>query len=169
MNDHLTDIGKDRAGTSWEAVTAMAALAHHVPGRWLGHAVLSATFRHPTVTAKAATVLDHVTGGRFIWAWGPAGSSRSTCRSGSRSRRCPSGSTGSGPRVRTIKACSRLDAATPEGVTRDDPFVPLIGATNDPPTARSMAAGLAGRSEAARASPRRRDRRWLAAAGGTAG
>ncbi len=66
MNDHLTDIGQDRAGTSWEAVTAMAALAHHVPGRWLGHAVLSATFRHPTVTAKAATVLDHATGGRFI-------------------------------------------------------------------------------------------------------
>ena len=44
----------------------MAALAHHVPGKWLGHAVLSATFRHPAVLAKAATVLDHATGGRFI-------------------------------------------------------------------------------------------------------
>ena len=44
----------------------MAALAHRVPGRWLGTAVLSATFRHPAVLAKAATVMDHATGGRFI-------------------------------------------------------------------------------------------------------
>ena len=44
----------------------MAALVHRVPGKWVGHAVLSATFRHPAVLAKAATVLDHATGGRFI-------------------------------------------------------------------------------------------------------
>ncbi len=36
MNDHLTDIALDRAGASWEAVTAMAALAHHVPGKLAG-------------------------------------------------------------------------------------------------------------------------------------
>ncbi|HEX5824151.1 MAG TPA: LLM class flavin-dependent oxidoreductase, partial [Candidatus Limnocylindrales bacterium] len=66
MNDHLTDIGQERAGPSLEAFTAMAALAHHVPGKWLGHAVLSVTFRHPSVLAKSATVMDHVTGGRFI-------------------------------------------------------------------------------------------------------
>ena len=47
MNDHLTDVGLERAGPSWEALTAMAALIHHVPGKWVGHAVLSATFRHP--------------------------------------------------------------------------------------------------------------------------
>ena len=66
MNDHLTDIGRDRAGPSLEALTAMAALVHHVPGNGVGHAVLSTTFRHPAVLAKAATVLDHATGGRFI-------------------------------------------------------------------------------------------------------
>ncbi len=66
MNDHLTDAGQDRHGPSLEALTTIAALAHHVPGRWLGHAVLAATFRHPAVLAKAATVLDHATGGRFI-------------------------------------------------------------------------------------------------------
>ena len=37
-----------------------------MPGKWVGHAVLSNTFRHPAVLAKAATVLDHATGGRFI-------------------------------------------------------------------------------------------------------
>ena len=44
----------------------MAALVHRVPGKWVGHAVLSNTFRHPAVLAKAATVMDHATGGRFI-------------------------------------------------------------------------------------------------------
>jgi hypothetical protein len=31
MNDHVTDIAFDRHGPSLEAMTAMAALAHHVP------------------------------------------------------------------------------------------------------------------------------------------
>ena len=66
MNDHLTDIGRERAGPSFEAFTALAALAHHVPGqvarpcRALGHVPPSVRPR------QAATVLDHVTGGRFI-------------------------------------------------------------------------------------------------------
>src|SRR4029079_6784749 len=66
INDHLTDISFDRHGPSLEALTTAAALLRHVPGRWIGHAVLSNTFRHPAVLAKAATVLDHATGGRFI-------------------------------------------------------------------------------------------------------
>ena len=32
----------------------------------VGHAVLSNTFRHPVLLAKAATVLDHATAGRFV-------------------------------------------------------------------------------------------------------
>ena len=32
----------------------------------VGHAVLSNTFRHPVLLAKAATVLDHATDGRFV-------------------------------------------------------------------------------------------------------
>ena len=66
MNDHLTDIVEDIGGASVEALTGLAALVHRVPGRWVGHAVLSNTFRHPAVLAKAATVLDNATGGRFI-------------------------------------------------------------------------------------------------------
>ena len=136
MNDHLTDIGKDRAGTSWEAVTAMAALAHHVPGRWLGHAVLSATFRHPTVMAKAATVLDHVTGGRFILGLGAGWFEPEHVPIGIPFPPMPERFDRFESAVRTIKALFSAEAATPDGVTRDDPFVPLIGATNDPPTVR---------------------------------
>ena len=66
MNDHLSDPTCDRGGASWEPLTLVAALAHRVPGKWIGHAVLSNTFRHPAVLAKQATALDIITGGRFI-------------------------------------------------------------------------------------------------------
>jgi len=134
MNDHLTDIGQDRAGTSWEAVTAMAALAHRVPGRWLGHAVLSATFRHPTVTAKAATVLDHVTGGRFIVGLGAGWFEPEHLPIGIPFPPMPERFDRFESSVRTIKALFSVEAASPTGVTRTDAFYPLVGATNDPPT-----------------------------------
>src|SRR6478672_4550541 len=66
MNDHLTDMSSSAHGASLETLTTMATLVHRVPGRWVGHGVLSNTFRHPAVLAKAATVLDHATGGRFV-------------------------------------------------------------------------------------------------------
>ena len=65
-NDHLTDPSLVRGGSSVEALTLIALLAHRVPGKWVGHTVLSNTFRHPAVVAKAATLLDQATGGRFI-------------------------------------------------------------------------------------------------------
>ncbi len=66
LNDHLTDPGLDRGGPSFETMTALAALAHLVPGKTVGQTVLAATFRHPSVLAKEAITLDHVTGGRYI-------------------------------------------------------------------------------------------------------
>ncbi len=41
LNDHLTDPNVDAGGSSIEALTLVTALAHRVPGRWVGHAVLS--------------------------------------------------------------------------------------------------------------------------------
>lgn len=70
LNDHLTDPGLERGGPSFETMTALAALAHHVPGKTVGQTVLAATFRHPSVLAKEALTLDHVTGGRYILALG---------------------------------------------------------------------------------------------------
>ena len=66
LNDHLTNMNPEVPGPSFEALTLMAALVHHVPGLTVGHAVLSNTFRHPVVLAKAATVLDHATTGHFV-------------------------------------------------------------------------------------------------------
>ncbi len=70
LNDHLSDPGRERGGPSFESMTALAALAHLVPGKTVGQTVLAATFRHPAMLAKEAVTLDHLTGGRYILALG---------------------------------------------------------------------------------------------------
>jgi alkanesulfonate monooxygenase SsuD/methylene tetrahydromethanopterin reductase-like flavin-dependent oxidoreductase (luciferase family) len=133
MNDHLTDIGRPRGGASWEALTALAALVHHVPGKWVGHAVLSATFRHPSVLAKAATVLDHATAGRFILGLGAGWFDPEHAPFGIPFPPMPERFDRFESAVRVIRALGSPAAGTESGVTRPDPFYPLDGATNDPP------------------------------------
>jgi alkanesulfonate monooxygenase SsuD/methylene tetrahydromethanopterin reductase-like flavin-dependent oxidoreductase (luciferase family) len=133
LNDHLTDPRLDRGGSSWESLTIAAALARRVPGKWVGHAVLANTFRHPALLAKAATVLDHVTGGRFIVGLGAGWHEREHLDFGiplpplgARIDRLASA-------VDVLKALFSADAASDAGVSRPDPFYPLDGARNDPP------------------------------------
>ena len=137
MADHLTDATRDRGGQSWEAFTLMAALAHHVPGKWLGHAVLANTFRHPSVVAKQATVMDHVTGGRFIVGLGAGWHEGEHEAFGiplppirERIDRLESA-------VAVLRALFSDEARSEPGVTLDDPFFPLHGAVNDAPPASS--------------------------------
>lgn len=136
LNDHLTDTDPGTPGPSFEGLTLLAALAHRVPGKEVGHAVLSNTFRHPVIVAKAATTLDHVTGGRFLLGlgagWfegehGPFGIPLPPI--GERIDRLISA-------AETIRALFSPEAATPGGVHRPDPFYPLAGATNLPPPVR---------------------------------
>jgi alkanesulfonate monooxygenase SsuD/methylene tetrahydromethanopterin reductase-like flavin-dependent oxidoreductase (luciferase family) len=134
MNDHLTDVSNERYGPSLEALTAMAALIHHVPGKLVGHSVLSTTFRHPAVLAKAATVLDHATGGRFILGIGAGWHEGEHIPFGipmppmpERFDRFESG-------VHLVRALWSDAARRPPGVTRADPYYPLDGATNEPAT-----------------------------------
>jgi alkanesulfonate monooxygenase SsuD/methylene tetrahydromethanopterin reductase-like flavin-dependent oxidoreductase (luciferase family) len=133
MNDHLTDMDANDPGSSLEAMTLLATLVHHVPGVTVGHAVLSNTFREPVLVAKAATVLDHATGGRFVLGLGagwfegehePFGLELPPI--GPRIDRLVSA-------VGAIKALFSAEAARPPGVTRDDPFFPLRRAVNAPP------------------------------------
>jgi alkanesulfonate monooxygenase SsuD/methylene tetrahydromethanopterin reductase-like flavin-dependent oxidoreductase (luciferase family) len=136
LNDHLTDLADDRSGPSLEALTLAATLVHHVPGKWVGHGVLSNTFRHPAVLAKAATVLDQATRGRFIVGLG-AGWHEGEHRAfglplppiGERIDRLESA-------VEVLRALFGDAARTPPGVTRSDPFYPLHEATNEPPPVR---------------------------------
>lgn len=132
LNDHLSDPSLDRGGASWEPLTLVAALAHRVPGKWIGLAVLSNTFREPVVLAKQATALDVITGGRFILGLG-AGWHQGEHDAfgidlppiGERISRLESA-------VRVIRTMGSAAAATPPGVTLDDPFYPLRDAINLP-------------------------------------
>jgi alkanesulfonate monooxygenase SsuD/methylene tetrahydromethanopterin reductase-like flavin-dependent oxidoreductase (luciferase family) len=136
MSDHLSDANQTHGGPALEALTTAAALAHRVPGKWIGIAVLANTFRHPAIVAKAATVLDHATGGRFILGIG-AGWHEGEHDAfgiplppiGERFDRYESA-------VRTIAALFSDAARTAPGVRVDDPTYPLRDATNEPPPLR---------------------------------
>ncbi len=133
MNDHLTDVSREHHGASFESLTAMAALAHRVPGKWVGHGVLSATFRHPAVLAKAATVMDHATGGRFIVGLGAGWHEGEHLPFGIPMPPMPERFDRFESAVHVLRALWSEAAATPPGVTRPDPFYPLTEATNEPP------------------------------------
>jgi alkanesulfonate monooxygenase SsuD/methylene tetrahydromethanopterin reductase-like flavin-dependent oxidoreductase (luciferase family) len=133
MNDHLGFPGQERYGASFECFTALVALAHRVPGLWLGHTVLSNTFRHPAVLAKQATTMDHVTGGRFIlglgagWhAWEHEAFGIQFPPIGERIDWLESA-------ARIVKALGSDQAGKPPGVTLDSQPWPLKEATNEPP------------------------------------
>ena len=132
LNDHLTNLDAETPGGSLEALTLLATLVHHVPGMTVGHAVLSNTFRHPVLLAKAAVVLDHATAGRFVLGLGagwfdgehvPFGIDLPPI--GPRIDRLVSA-------VETLRALFSAGAAAPTGVTRADPHYPLAGAVNIP-------------------------------------
>jgi alkanesulfonate monooxygenase SsuD/methylene tetrahydromethanopterin reductase-like flavin-dependent oxidoreductase (luciferase family) len=133
MNDHLGQPGQERYGSSFESFTVLAALAHHVPRLWVGHTVLSNTFRHPSVLAKQATTMDHLTGGRFIlglgagWhVWEHDAFGIPFPPIGERIDQLESA-------ARIIKALGSPEAARPPGVTLDSEPWPLKEATNEPP------------------------------------
>lgn len=136
LSDHLSDAGRPRGGPAFEAFTTAAALAHRVPGRWIGIAVVSATFRHPAVVAKAATVLDNVTEGRFILGMGAGWHQGEHDAYGIDLPPLPERFDRFEASVRAVRALFSEAAATDDGVTLDDPIHPLRGATNFPPPVR---------------------------------
>jgi F420-dependent oxidoreductase-like protein len=66
LPDHLTPVGPTREGTNLEALSSLSALAALVPRIRLGTIVLSNTFRHPGVLAKASAQIDIISGGRLV-------------------------------------------------------------------------------------------------------
>ena len=132
MNDHLVNPSRADGGASWESLTAMSALAHHVPGRQLGHSVLSNTFRHPAVLAKQATILDHLTRGRFVVGLGAGWHEGEHHPFGIPLPAMPERFDRFESAVHVLRALFSEAATQPGGVTRPDPFYPLDGATNRP-------------------------------------
>lgn len=132
LSDHLSDAALERGGTGFESLTTAAALAHRVPGKWIGIAVLANTFRHPAIVAKAATAIDNATGGRFVLGLGAGWHEGEHAAFGiplppieERFARYESA-------VATIHALFSDAAREERGVTRQDPFYPLDSATLAP-------------------------------------
>jgi alkanesulfonate monooxygenase SsuD/methylene tetrahydromethanopterin reductase-like flavin-dependent oxidoreductase (luciferase family) len=132
LSDHLSDAGQERGGVAFESLTTAAALAHRVPGKWIGIAVVSTTFRHPAVIAKAATALDNATGGRFILGLGAGWHEGEHAAFGiplppilERFERYEHA-------VETVHALFSDEARRAPGVTRADPFFLLDRATIEP-------------------------------------
>ena len=142
MSDHLTDASMDRGGGALESLTTAASLAHRVPGKWIGIAVLANTFRHPALVAKSASVIDNATGGRFILGLGAGWHEGEHATFGidlppmsARFARYESA-------VATLAALFSEAARNPPGVTREDPFYPLRDATLEPPPTRERGPAL---------------------------
>jgi alkanesulfonate monooxygenase SsuD/methylene tetrahydromethanopterin reductase-like flavin-dependent oxidoreductase (luciferase family) len=132
MSDHLTDASLDRGGGAFESLTTAAALAHRVPGKWIGIAVLANTFRHPALVAKAATVLDNATGGRFVLGLGAGWHDGEHEEFGIALPPMPERFARYESAVATLAALFSDEARRPPGVSREDPFYPLREATLEP-------------------------------------
>ena len=132
MSDHLSDATRQRGGPALEAFTAAAALAGRVRGKWVGIAVASSTFRHPALVAKAATVLDNVTGGRFVLGMGAGWHAGEHDAFGIALPPPPERFDRLESSLKVVSAMFSAEAASEDGVTLDDPIWPLRGATNLP-------------------------------------
>ena len=64
--DHFMPYGEDVSGPMHECWATLAGLAAAVPRVRLGALVSGNTYRHPAVLAKAATTVDHISGGRTV-------------------------------------------------------------------------------------------------------
>ncbi|HUR15734.1 MAG TPA: LLM class flavin-dependent oxidoreductase, partial [Candidatus Limnocylindrales bacterium] len=133
LSDHLSDVSRDRGGPAFEAFTSAAALARRVPGKSIGIAVAASTFRHPAVLAKQATMLDIVTGGRFILGVGAGWHPGEHEAFGVPLPDAPARFDRYESQLRVLKALFSADARQSPGVTLDDPHYPLDQATNEPP------------------------------------
>jgi alkanesulfonate monooxygenase SsuD/methylene tetrahydromethanopterin reductase-like flavin-dependent oxidoreductase (luciferase family) len=142
MSDHLTDVSRLRGGGGFEAIAAAAALAHHVVGKWIGIAVLSNTFRHPSVLAKSAAVLDNVTGGRFILGFGAGWHEGEHDAFGIELPPMRERFDRYERAIGVLRALFSEEARREPGVTRDDPFYPLRGATLEPSPMRPRGPAL---------------------------
>jgi alkanesulfonate monooxygenase SsuD/methylene tetrahydromethanopterin reductase-like flavin-dependent oxidoreductase (luciferase family) len=63
-SDHYLSLGAPRERVATDAWTLLGALAARTETLRLGTLVSPVTFRHPSVVAKAAATVDHVSGGR---------------------------------------------------------------------------------------------------------
>ncbi len=129
VNDHFQTPGREPRQATFEAFTALASLAPLTRRARLGISVVNAAYRPPALTAKLATTLDAMSGGRLILGLG-AGSDRAEHRAFGYAFGTPAERTDG-----LLRALDVFEAMTgsPEGASVSG----LIeGAPNLPPAAR---------------------------------
>lgn len=136
LSDHLTDASRDRGGGAFESIVTAAGLAHRVPGKWIGIAVVANTFRHPSVLAKSAVVLDNATGGRFILGLGAGWHEGEHDEFGIELPPLPERFDRFENALAVISALFSEAAHESPGVSVDGPFYRLRGATTEPSPVR---------------------------------
>jgi alkanesulfonate monooxygenase SsuD/methylene tetrahydromethanopterin reductase-like flavin-dependent oxidoreductase (luciferase family) len=70
LEDALLYPGDDGADGVWEAVSMAAAVAAATSTIGVGHAVMNSPYRAPALTAKIASTLDEIAGGRYTFGLG---------------------------------------------------------------------------------------------------
>ena len=138
--DHFYPVDGD--GSCFEGMTALAALAPLVPGHQVGHLVLANPYRHPTLVAKSAATIDHISGGNFVLGLGAGWHIPETTAYGIELDPI-------GQRLRDLRAAIRVirellkpeagvwpddgaDSSTTGGVSIESPPFRLTHARNDP-------------------------------------
>lgn len=138
--DHFYPVDGD--GSSFEGMTALAALTPLVPGHQVGHLVLANPYRHPALVVKSAVTIDHVSGGNFVLGLGAGWHVPETAAYGIQLDPV-------GQRLRDLRAAILVirelikpeagvwptdgsDSATTGGVSLDAPPYRLTHARNDP-------------------------------------
>jgi len=138
--DHFYPVDGD--GSCFEGMTALAALAPLVPGHQVGHLVLANPYRHPTLVAKSAATIDHISGGNFVLGLGAGWHIPETTAYGMELDPI-------GQRLRDLRAAIRVirellkpeagvwpddgaDSSTTGGVSIESPPFRLTHARNDP-------------------------------------
>ena len=76
VNDHLLPSVGPSDGPNFESWTLLGAMAASTSKIQIGCMVTSNTFRHPSILAKMATTVDHLSNGRLSWVLEPAGLKR---------------------------------------------------------------------------------------------
>jgi len=139
--DHIYPVDGD--GPNFEGWTTLALLAHHVPGKQIGHLVLANPYRHPGLLAKMATVMDIATNGHFILGLGAGWHIPETTAYGITLDPVPVRLRELESALKVIRALARPEAGvwpapgsgtsdSEGGVTLDAPPYALLHARNDP-------------------------------------